>query len=90
MRVMVASGDRHIATAGSARCFSEIASAVQSPAMMESMVRKPVTKRGGSSMIGKRPPSGSQSSHIAKASCSSSPRKKRGIEIAASDRTREV
>ena len=90
MRVMVASGDRHIAAQAARGASAEIASAVQSPAMMESMVRKPVTKRGGSSMMGKRPPSGSQSSHIAKASCNSSPRKKRGIEIAASDRTREV
>ena len=40
-------------------------------------------------MIGKRPPNGSHISHMAKQSCSSRPRKKRGMEIAPSDNTRD-
>ena len=40
-------------------------------------------------MIGSRPPSGSHISHMAKQSCRSRPRKKRGIEIAPMAKTCE-
>ena len=88
MRVMVASGDRLIAIAGSARCCSASQNAPMSPASRLSSVSMPVTTGGGLPVSGKRPPSAAQPSHMANTSCSSSPRKKRGIEIDASESSR--
>ena len=89
IRMMVASGERLIAMAGSARYCRATPKAWRLPLASASMVRKPVMVGGGSSVSGKRPDRGSQPSHMAKASWKTRPRKKRGMEMAPSETVRD-